>query len=93
MITKPYRNKKYLAWVAAQDSVLSFQPAGDHHHMKGHGQGGSTKAPDCFVFPLTREEHTEFHNIGWETWERKHGSQWSFVAKTLYKAIIEGFEF
>lgn len=52
--------------------------------------GGTVKAPDWAVIPLTRAEHTAFHNIGWETWEQKHGSQWEFVAKTLGMAIEQG---
>ena len=88
---KPYRNRKYLDWVKTLPSVISQRPADDPHHIIGHGEGGMGRtAPDCFAFPLTRDEHTELHNIGWKAWEEIHGDQWEFVAHTLHQAIIEG---
>lgn len=86
----PWRSKKYLEWVKTISSVLNESNGSDAHHMKGHGMGGTVKAPDWAVFPLTREEHEEFHKIGWRTWEEKYGSQWEFVARTMAQAIIDG---
>jgi hypothetical protein len=87
---KPFRSEEYLSWVESLPSCISGQPADDAHHMKGHGMGGTTKAPDWAVIPLTREEHTLFHHLGWETWEAKHGSQWEYVAKTVGMALDSG---
>jgi len=70
-----WRNKKYLKWVKEQYSVISGMPADDPHHIMGHGLTGGTKAPDWACIPLTREEHTNLHNIGYEAWEDIHGSQ------------------
>jgi len=84
-----WRSGKYLKWVKQQPSCISGKPSDDPHHIKGHGYGGLV-APDWATMPLTRDEHTNFHNIGWETWEAEHGDQWEHVAKTLGKAITEG---
>jgi len=85
-----WRCQKYLDWVKTQPSCVSgIEPCGDAHHMKGHGMGGSVKAPDWASIPLTREEHAAIH-LGWQTWEGVHGSQWEHVAKTLGRAIQEG---
>ena len=90
-MTKPWRSQKYLNWVKTLPSVISGRPADDAHHLIGHGQGGmGTKVTDLWVFPLTRDEHTELHNIGWRAWEEKHGSQWKYIAETLKRAYEEG---
>lgn len=87
---KTWRSEKYLAWVRTQPSVVSGQEGTEPHHIKGHGMGGSVKAPDYMTIPLTREEHTNGHAIGWKTWEKLHGSQLEYVARTLGRAIEEG---
>lgn len=87
---KPLRSQKYLRWVETQPSVISGRPADDAHHIKGHGYGGTTKPSDYFTIPLTHDEHTHFHNIGWQSWEEKYGSQWKFIAQTLERAVREG---
>ena len=84
-----WRSRAYLDWVKQQPSCISGLPADDPHHLKGHGYGGVV-APDWAAMPLTREEHTTFHNMGWQTWEEEHGSQWQHVAKTLGKALDDG---
>ena len=65
-------------------------PADDPHHIKGHGLGGSSPASDLFTMPMTREAHTYLHNIGWQSFEKKHGSQIVYVAKTMGIAVKEG---
>jgi hypothetical protein len=88
---KPLRDRKYLDWVKSQLSVISKRPADDAHHLIGHGQGGmGTKVTDYWTFPLTRDEHTELHSMGWKAWEEKYGSQMKFVMETMYLAKIEG---
>ncbi len=87
---KAWRCRKYLDWVKEQPSCVSGLPADDAHHIKGHGLGGTVKAPDWAAIPLTREEHTNYHFIGLSRWEEKHGSQLEHVAKTLGKAIQAG---
>jgi hypothetical protein len=90
-MNKPARDRKYLNWVKSLDSVISHRPADDPHHLIGHGYSGmGTKAPDYLTFPLTRDEHTELHNIGYKAWEEIYGSQWKFVAETMLLAKLEG---
>ena len=87
---KTWRSEKYLAWVRTQPSCISGMPADDAHHIKGHGMGGSVKAPDWAVIPLTREEHTLFHFVGHKRWEQANGNQLEHVARTLGRAIELG---
>ena len=49
---KPWRSKAYTDWVKTQPSVISGMPGDDPHHIKGHGYGGTVKAPDWMVIPL-----------------------------------------
>lgn len=87
---QPWRCQAYLDWVKIQPSCISGAPADDAHHMKGHGMGGTVTAPDWAVIPLTRAEHTEFHNVGWKTWEKMYDSQWKLIARTLGRALDQG---
>lgn len=95
---KTWRNEKYLAWVRTQPSCISGMPADDAHHIKGHGMGGTVKAPDWAVIPLTRGEHTNFHFHTVMDWETINGPQFEHVARTLGRAIelgvltIKGYE-
>lgn len=88
---KPWRSKQYTDWVKQLPSVISQIPADDPHHLIGHGYSGmGTKVSDIWTFPLTREEHTHLHNIGYRRWELKYGSQWKFIAETIELAMQEG---
>lgn len=85
-----WRSRSYLDWVRTLPCVISGAQGVDPHHVKGHGMGGSVTAPDYMTIPLTREEHTKFHTIGWRSWEKLHGSQLEYVVRTLGKAIEDG---
>lgn len=87
---KAWRSETYLAWVKQQPSCVSGKPSDDPHHIKGHGFGGTVKAPDWATIPLTREEHFLFHHDGQVAWEVMYGSQLEHVALTLGRAIQEG---
>mgnify|MGYP001562691975 CR=1 FL=1 len=88
---KRWESEKYRVWVKSLPSCISgIEPAGDCHHLKGHGFGGTVKAPDWAAIPLTREEHERFHSSGIRTWEEQYGSQFEHVVRTLGKAIQEG---
>jgi len=88
---KTLKNEKYLKWVKQLPSVISHRPADDPHHLTGHHTAGTgQKVTDYWAFPLTRDEHTELHNMGYKAWEEKYGSQWRFVSETLLLAIAEG---
>ena len=86
------KDRKYLDWVKRQPSVISGLPADDPHHVVGHGFGGmGIKAGDYFSFPLTRQEHTMLHDMGYESWEKRYGSQVIYALKTLEGAVRMGF--
>ena len=87
-----WRSAKYLKWVKTLPSVVSgVAPAGDAHHIKVPGLGGTVKCCDAFAIPLTRGEHIDFHNIGRKTWERRHNiCQKMAVLRTIEKALAEG---
>ena len=89
----PWRNKKYIDWIMTQPCVITQMDAEAPHHIKGHGQGGSTKASDLFTFPLVNMYHTGDHGIhtyGYPKWEKIFGNQWIFVIDTIHKAIAAG---
>lgn len=88
---KQYRNRAYLNYVKQLPSVISKRPGDDAHHLVGHGYSGmAIKASDLWVFPLTRDEHTDLHNIGYKAWEEKYGSQWKFIVLTITQALADG---
>ncbi|MGH1542331.1 MAG: DUF968 domain-containing protein [Arenicella sp.] len=96
---KAWRNKKYLEWVGTLPSVLSGNYTGkslsknqtnDPHHVKGHGHGGSVKAPDYMTMPLTRPEHNKFHYSIQKDWELENGNQLRHALHTLVKALEAG---
>lgn len=92
MAVKTWRSRRYLAWVRAQACAISrTSPAGDAHHIKGHGFGGTTKSCDLLAIPLTREEHTRLHQIGWRQWEEQHHvDQRTLALRLLERAVEEG---
>ena len=88
----PYRNKEYTDWVKSQPCAITGLPADDPHHVIGVGEGGiGTKACDLLCFPVIREEHDKFHRLDLNPEYRD--LQWKLAAKTLQKAIKEGFNF
>lgn len=93
-----WRNRQWLDWVKKQPSCVSGRPSDDPHHIKGYshitGSGGRIKGDDLFAIPLTRDEHSLGDNIGWQTWEARHGNQLEHWAKLMRRAVSEGvFEF
>jgi len=88
---KAFRSKRYLSYIRSLPCVVTGMEGCDAHHIVGVGQGGmGTKAPDLFTFPLTREQHTNLHNMGWKSWEEMYGEQWKFVCLTLAQAVQDG---
>ena len=87
----PIRSQKYINWVKTLPSVVSGKSPCDAHHIKLPGFGGTSKISDLFAIPLTREEHTEGHSIGWQSFEAKHNiDQWREVLKTIELAWQTG---
>lgn len=81
---------KYMAWVKTLPCCISGMPSDDAHHIQGHGFSGSGKPSDIFVFPMTRVEHTNFHNIGYTEWEMRYGLQSTYVMKTIKEGVAHG---
>jgi hypothetical protein len=87
---KPWRSKKYLAWVRTQPCVVSGGKA-HAHHIIGHGYSTmGSKPSDMLTFPLSPYDHDLLHHHGWREWERVHGSQLLHVLRTIDRAIKQG---
>jgi len=85
---KPYRNKKYKAWVKEQPCSNCRDPFGiDPHHLTGVGgmSGMGMTAPDSMLMPLCRKCHTKLHATP-EMWDQ----QWEWVCRCLNSALAEG---
>ncbi|ENV4490819.1 DUF968 domain-containing protein, partial [Shigella flexneri] len=83
-------NEKYKRWVKTQPCACCGKPAGDPHHLIGHGQGGmGTKSHDIFTLPLCREHHNELHADPL-AFEEKHGSQVDLIFRFLDHAFATG---
>lgn len=89
-----WRSERWTRWVKSLPSVASGRPGDDPHHIKGYshitGSGGGIKGDDLFVIPLTRDEHTAFDHIGWQSWEAKYGSQLEHWARMMRLAVKLG---
>jgi len=87
---KRYRNKKYRDYIKTLECCCGCgKPADDCHHAIGVGEGGTAlTASDLLTMPMTRGCHTKIHNTP-EIWPE----QWRWIAKTLEKAIEDGFSF
>lgn len=88
---EPFRSKLYRRYVASLPSVVSERPSDDPHHIKRPGFGGTVKCSDLFCIPLTRDEHDEFHRMGWCDWEELHGNQMEHALRTIERAFRDGF--
>jgi hypothetical protein len=78
----PPRSDRYLRWIRTFPSVVSGRIGCEAAHT-GRDGGMRMKASDFSVAPLTVEEHREYHAIGRERFEEKHGIS--------FRAIVEEF--
>jgi len=77
---------EYTQWVKRQPCCGCGQPADDPHHIINNGFGGTgTKACDLLVIPLCRVCHDQLH-ADTNEWEKQHGSQLLWLARTLNRA-------
>jgi hypothetical protein len=67
---KPARDKKYLAFIRTQASVVSGYGGCDACHTGPHGTG--QKSSDFSTIPLTRKEHDEFDDDP-QAFAERHG--------------------
>ena len=68
---KTFRSEEYLAFIREQPCVVSGKRPADPHHTRAGGVG--TKCSDHLTVPLYRELHSECHQIGHKTFQKKHG--------------------
>jgi hypothetical protein len=66
------RSKPYRKWIRTQPSVASGLMGCEAAHTGSDG-GKAMKASDFTCVPLTPAEHLEYHRIGRDGFERKHG--------------------
>lgn len=84
-----WRCTNYKNWVKSLPCCVSGEQADDPHHIKGTFDLG-VKPSDIWTMPLTRKLHTELHDIGYNAWEAKYGSQLEFCRRTIDQAVREG---
>ena len=84
------KSLRYLNWIRDQPCINCGAPEpSDPHHIKGvgHFSGGGLTAPDSHAMPLCRGCHEALHkgHIPLE-------AQWSWLARTATKGIVELLE-
>lgn len=83
---KPWRSRKYLAWIRKQPCCNGCGPAVAHHIIgTGFLSGVGMKAGDNYAMPLCQECHSEMHSI-----RALLPIQWEFIARTIGRALEEG---
>lgn len=82
---KPFRNKKYLAWLREQPCCGCFNDSGcDAHHVTGLNSGMGTKNSDMTCISLCRECHTLLHS------GNKQVDEYYHLARIIQKASDTG---
>lgn len=87
---KPFRSKKYLAWIREQLCFVTGRQAEVAHHIINCDMGGgmATKQSDLFALPMTVEAHQQLHHTP-KKFEEKF-DQKKLVLKMIEKAANEG---
>jgi hypothetical protein len=97
-LVEPLEDPRYIAWLHTRRCVISGERGKrvTAHHLVGHGlKAVGGKVSDYLAFPLVTYLHLPdypegLHKLGHKEWERRHGSQLEFVARTLIEAVYEG---
>ena len=93
---KRIKDEAYKQWIIRLPSCASgkfgYDPntnerLNDPHHVPD-GLGGSAKRNDHRLIPLTHAEHVELHNIGQETFAKKHGLDFETLIEA-YRRVYE----
>jgi len=80
-LPKPKREKcrPYLDWLHDKPSIFVKHPdfsinyESEPHHFTARGHGAtSSKCPDSRALPLSAAEHREVHQVGRDTFLRRH---------------------
>ncbi len=55
------------------------------HHVRSAGEAGMGEKDDRYGAPLCNDHHIELHQIGWRTFEAKHGLDLEALAEQLWR--------
>lgn len=67
-----YKDDEYIVWIRNQPSIISdTNPPSDPHHVWCSGGGGG-KRNDYLAVPLTRAEHSLYHQKGHDWFEEAY---------------------
>lgn len=90
MKDKPIRNKHYITWIKQCPCLLCLNPATEAHHVNPVGKGAKgSKTDDTRCIPLCTLHHLEYHQIGRDSFSKKHSIDYEYVIERLNK-IYEG---
>lgn len=87
----PDRSPKHMAWIRRTFVCAAFRsgdcegPNHAHHVRSAATAGTGLKPPDFDTVPLCVLHHDEIHQIGAESFERKHGVDLLAEARMLAK--------
>lgn len=92
-----HRNEKYLEWIRRQPSIASGkydswdidkgEGRNDPSHTWNTGKKG--KRNDLTAVPMTRTEHTDYHSIGHDEFERRYNINFKDKIIILLSKYIE----
>ena len=87
---KPFRSKKYLAYIRSQLCFVTGRQAEIAHHIINckFGGGMGTKPSDLFTLPMTVEAHQQLHHNP-KLFEEKF-DQKKLTLEMIEKAVSEG---
>jgi len=88
---KPFRSKKYLAWIRNQSCVVTGRTENIvAHHITNTGRRGmGTKTDDSNCIPLEAMTHQMLH-ANPKKWEGEFGEQKEYLKIIKARAIKEG---
>jgi len=89
MIPKHKReiDEGYLEYIRQQPCLVTYQTA-EPHHTVSRGSFGS----DYLTVPLSRKHHTECHQIGKNTFQKKYGIDFDTEIIRLLIGYIKGLK-
>ncbi len=80
-------NRPHLQWVRGFQCCVpncSGRPV-IPHHVRSAGNAGMGEKDDRYAVPLCNDHHISGHQIGWRTFEAKHGLDLEALAEQLWR--------
>lgn len=62
-----------------------LEPTETHHIRTAANSGMGKKCSDAFIVSLCREHHAQYHRIGRDTFEERHGINCMTLAEEFYR--------